>query len=282
MTDPAPNGRAQPRIAILVLGCLLPAFERCIDVIRTTWGAHAIDGVDVFYVYGAQPTASGAALVPLEQLVDGPVPHLDDGEVWASRDVLLCGAADLFVDQPNCVLRKRLYAFGHLAVDRSYDFVHAVCASSYVDVAGLKRYVCDLPTWHGIYHGGLLVHEPTGYPFVSGASILLSRDIAGELGRRAPEILASYPESLPDDVVIGHVVASTRCAESLAEIGERIASGVKATANETFVVPNGWSSVDYVRADVESQVAQPQVFHYHFDSRRPSHLWRFHHRFFTA
>ena len=107
-------------------------------------------------------------------------------------DIILAGAADLRVDQDDCILRKRLLAFGYLANQRRYDFIYAVCATSYVDVSALKRYVSGLPA-SGVYHGPLHVHGPSGYPFVSGASFLLSRDMAAALADSAEQILSTHP-----------------------------------------------------------------------------------------
>ena len=271
----------EPRIAILVLGCLLTVYQRCAQIIRATWGAQAWHNVDIFYVYGAQSAKSDQEMVDIEHLICRGRPQLQDGEVWVSGDTILCGAADIREGQPNCILRKRLIAFGYLANQRRYDFVYAVCASSYVDVAGLKRYVRSLPAT-GVYHGALHVDGATGFPFVSGASFLLSRDIAADLADSAGTILSAYPDTMPDDVTIGHFVASNYCNESVAEIADRIGAARKPTNGQTFVMPYGHGSMDFVTAPAYSHAPSEHCYHFHFNSRRMWEMENFHRRFFAA
>ena len=97
----------EPRIAILVLGCLLTVYDRCIKTIRATWGARAATNVDVFYLYGGQPAKTAEAITEgigdVAHLIGRAPPPLKDGEAWASGDIILCGAADIFEGQLNCV-----------------------------------------------------------------------------------------------------------------------------------------------------------------------------------
>jgi hypothetical protein len=275
----AAHGR---RIAIVVLGCLLTVYDRCIRIIRSTWGSRFTADVDVFYLYGGQgPLPGRRDVVDVEQLIGCARPALQDGEVWTSGDIILCGAADLNEEQRNCILRKRLIAFGYLAKQRSYDFIYTVCATSYVDVDRLKEYVRTLPAT-GVYHGALAVHAQSGYPFVSGASFLLSRDIAVDLADNAPAIVATYPEDLPDDVAIGHFVASKHSQASVAHVATCIATESKPTDNQTFVMPYGNGSVDFVMAPAYSQVPDPRSYHFHFNSGRMWEMENFHRRFFAA
>jgi hypothetical protein len=273
-------GAHEPRIAILVLGCLLTVYDRCIRMVRTTWGAKSVDNVDIFYVYGGQNTKSRMEMLDIEHLIGRPGPQLQDGEVWVVGDIILCGAADVFEGQRNCVLRKRLIAFDYLANQQHYDFVHTVCATSYVDVEGLRRYARSLPST-GVYQGALHVHEPSGYPFVSGASLLLSRDVAADLADSAPAIISAYPDDLPDDVVIGHFVASKYCNESIAEIANNIATAKIPTNNQAFVMPYGVASLDFVTAPAYSHVPHEHAYHFHFNSRRMWEMENFHRRFYA-
>jgi hypothetical protein len=272
---------AEPRIAVLVLGCLLPVYDRCIGTIRATWGSRRRVGVDVFYVYGGQRRGADSGMVRIEDVIGRAPPDLQDYEVWVTGDVILCGAGDVYAQQRDCILRKRLIAFGYLAIRQRYDFVYTVCASSYVDVDALQRYVRGLPA-AGVYHGPLSVYAPSGYPFVSGASMLLSRDVAAGLADSAQAIVAANPDGRPDDVAIGHWIADTYCPGAVAEMRARIAAGRKATDNQTFVLPYGRGLVDFVHAPTQSQVPQQQAYHYHFHSRRMGEMEEFHHRFFAA
>jgi hypothetical protein len=270
-----------PRIAILVLACLMPVYDRCIGIIRATWGSRRRAGVDVFYVYGGLTSGTTPGLVPIEQVVGRARPDLRAGDVWASGDLIVTGTGDVYADQGDCILRKRLIAFGHLANRRNYDFVYTVCASSYVDVDTLQRYVGTLPAT-GVYHGPLSVCGATGYPFVSGASILLSRDLAAALSDDATAILAATDGAMPDDVAIGHWIADRYCAEPGAAISRRIGEGRKATDNQTFVLPDGIGMVDYVDAPAATQVPRRRAYHYHFHTGRMWEMEAFHRRFFAA
>src|SRR6185503_19963500 len=49
-----PRPARGPKIAILVVGCLLPVYRQCIRAIRSTWGSRPVDCVDIYYVYGGQ------------------------------------------------------------------------------------------------------------------------------------------------------------------------------------------------------------------------------------
>lgn len=273
----------EPRIAILVLGCLLTVYDRCIKVLRSTWGSRVVRNVDIFYVYGGQISHPHRQdMVPIEQLIGGAAPTLQDGQAWVLGDVILCGAGDVREDQADGILRKRLIAFGYLAKHRDYDFIYTVCASSYVDVDALERYVRAIPR-RGVYHGELNVDAETGHPFVSGASFLISRDVATHLADNASTILASYPDTLPDDVAIGHFIARTLAGAPPAEIARRIGAGIPATDNQTFLIPNGGhASVDFVMAPADQQTPQDNVYHFHFNSQRMWEMENFHHRFFAA
>jgi hypothetical protein len=271
----------EPRIAILVLGCLQTVYQRCISTIRSTWGSQSVANVDIFYVYGGQSVSGVRDMIDIEELIGRARPRLRDGEVWTSGDVILCGAADVRADQPDCILRKRLFAFGYLANEQRYDFIHTVCAASYVDAVGLKRYVRGLPST-GIYQGALHVDAENSCPFVSGASFLISKDIASDLARNAEAILSTYPVNMPDDVVVGHFIATKYCRESVAEISKRIANGAHPTDNQTFVAPYGQGSTDFVRAPEYIQVPHKESYHFHFNSGRMWEMENFHRRFFAT
>lgn len=273
---------SEPRIAILVLGCRLSVYDHCIKVIRATWGSRRWGNVDIFYVYGGQSAAPGRPdMVAIEQVIGRAAPILQDGQAWVSGDVILCGAGDIREEQADGILRKRLIAFGYLANHCAYDFIYTVCATSYVDVDGLKRYVGTVPR-QGVYHGALYVDGVTGHPFVSGASFLISRDIAAHLADNATTILASYPDTLPDDVAIGHFIASSHGGTSPADIARRIGAGLRATDNQTFVIPDGEGSVDFVTAPDFRQKPRQSAYHFHFHSQRMWEMENFHRRFFAG
>ncbi len=270
-----------PRVAILVVGCLLPEYSRCIRAIRSTWGATSTDAVDIYYVYGTQRVNPAPGVMGIEELIGRPGPSLREHEAWVSGDVILCGAADLLAEQRDCVLRKRLIAFGYLANDGHYDFVYTVCACSYVDVGVLRGYVNELPA-SGVYQGPLGIHAASGAPFVSGASMLLSRDLAADLSRHAGAIIAANDGVEPDDVAIGRWIAEHHSHEPVRDICRRIAAGERATSGQTFVIPYGRGLTDYVLSPPVDQIPRPQTYHYHFHAQRIWQLEAFHRRHFSA
>ena len=270
----------KPRIAILVLGCLEPVYDHCIQTIRASWGTNSTENTDIFYVYGTQNDHPGMNLVDLEKIIGQACPALHNFEVWVSGDIILCGASDVYAGQSDCILRKRLIAFEYLANQLHYDYVYTVCAASYVDVNSLQRYVSSLPAL-GVYHGPLGVHEPSQTPFVSGASLLLSRDIAGDLADHAKLIVATNMDLAPDDVAIGRWIARHYCEESSEALCTRISAGEKASSGETFVVPLGGGMEDFVWEPIYSQTPRENAYHYHFHSARIWEMENFHRRFFA-
>ena len=98
------------KTAILVLACLSPVYDKCINTIRNTWGAHTDSEVDVYYVYGGQSSKNIPDLVDVEDLIGQPRPELKDRDVWVGSDIILCGCADTIQEQKDCLLRTRLIA----------------------------------------------------------------------------------------------------------------------------------------------------------------------------
>ncbi len=254
-------------------------YDRCIHAIRSTWGARPPVDVDVLYLYG-RPISSGQEGIDLGPVIGRAEPDLDENETVRLGDVILCGTGDVYADQVDCILRKRLLAFAALAELDEYDFVYTVCASSYVDVYELRRYVRGLPAT-GVYHGPLGVCGFSGYPFVSGASLLLSKDMVAHLAGAADEIIATNAGRHADDVAMGRWIAEALCEESLSDICDRIAAGEPATLGQAFVLPNGRGMTNWVQPSPKDRTPHPHVYHYHFHSRRIGELERFHRRFFA-
>gem|GEM_PF-2647351 len=263
------------KIAILVLGCRHTHYQRCIQTIRATWARAPY--ADIFYVYGAH--GAGPGLVEVDALISTEKPELAEGEFCVSGDIILCGAADVFSDQANCVLQKRLIAFRHLM--RDYDFVYTVCASSYVDVAGLEKYAKTLPRT-GVYQGAVMVDGASGFPFVSGSGFLISRDIVADLANSREDILSTYPKTMPDDVAVGHFIANKYGGEAIDVIAGRIHRAERPTQNQTFIQPYGGSSMDFVLKPEFRQVPEGDNFHFHFHSQRMWDMENFHRRFFSG
>ncbi|MGD8414285.1 MAG: hypothetical protein PVF33_08630, partial [Candidatus Latescibacterota bacterium] len=108
-------------IAIVVLGCASPPYDKTLATIRQTWGSTRFPGIDTYYVYG-NPHRSEARDT-LAQIVGQPVPQVAAGDLIELGDVLIVGCADSFQVQIDCLLRKRLVAFDYLSRSRRYDWI---------------------------------------------------------------------------------------------------------------------------------------------------------------
>ena len=266
-----------PRTAILVLGCATEPYVQTIDTIRNSWGSLRVPDVDIFYVYGVPRDVD--ACLALSRWIGGEIPFVEDDGICRVDDVLLAGCADLIAEQDDCLLRKRLIAFEYLASAGRYDFIYTVCATSYVDQRELIRHA-SAQRGALIICGPASIHEWDQAPFVSGASMLLSADVALSLGRRRGEIIAGNRFGFRDDVTIGHWAAMHLSEVPPEEIMSDIRSGRPFPENCIFVSAPG-TSVDYVMASLDELRPRPGAYHYHFHSRKAHYMAEFHRRHFA-
>ena len=192
------------RIAIVVLGCASPPYDESIEAIRRSWGTQAVPGLDIYYLYGNPHDDLACRL--LSRYVGGDLPVVEDDAICHVGDVLIAGCADHITQQLDCLLRKRLIAFGYLAALGSYDLIHTVCATSYIDQQQLAQHAGSLIARRLIT--GAIGIAPSNVPFVSGASMILSIDIAQELASHRREIIEGNVFGHYDDVTIGHWIAN--------------------------------------------------------------------------
>lgn len=274
-------GAHHARTAILVLSCLDEVYSRCTEAARNTWAAAPSEEVDVFFVYGVHNHRFEPDPAAVRKLLGHPVPDLEDGEVRVESDVILCGCSDHVMDQSDCLLRKRLMAFGHLANVLKYDYIYTVCASSYVDSHELAGYVRGLPP-RGVYHGPLGICGATGHPFVSGSSMLLSSDLAAFLAGCFEEMISFNEGAYADDVTIGYWIAEHHCQVPIPEICRNIHAGQQGFAGQAFVLPYGKGMTNFVERPVEEHLPTERMYHYHFDSRDIGKMEAFHQKFFQS
>jgi hypothetical protein len=265
------------RIAVLVLACASPPYDRTVAAIRRTWGARAARRLDIYYLYG-NPHDDAARGV-LSRHLEGRLPVVEDDTICQRGDVLIAGCADHLRQQEDCILRKRLIAFDHLAKGDRYDLIHSVCAASYVDQQELVRFAGALIPSR-VFAGAIGVDASRRAPFVSGASTILSVDIARQLGSRRSEIIAGNAFGFRDDVTIGHWIATQLSAVPLATFIDDIDRGRPMTPEHVFVLyPQG--TVGYVLAPAGDHRPVPNAFHYHFHSERADDMLKFHERYFA-
>ncbi len=250
------------RVAVVVLGCLMPVYESAIDTIRKTWASRKHPNIDVYYVYGAHIQNQQEQSV-IEKYTRQPTMPLSAFEVSQYGDVILCGCADAIQLQSDCLLRKRLIAFDYLTANFDYQYIYTVCASSYVDQPELASYVESLEGQY-VFHGPVGVCEITGRPYVSGASMLFSTELIRELVKNKFQIIEDNEFNYADDVAIGSWIAEHISEESSDNIVRHIRSGQPATKDDTFVNPRNFGMINYVDIDVEDQRVVQNAYHYHF------------------
>jgi hypothetical protein len=264
------------RIAIVVLGCVSPPYDRTIEAIRQTWGAQQVAGIDIYYLYGNPDDDEGRRV--LARYVGGGAPVVEADAICHIRDVLIVGCADHVNQQPDCLLRKRLRAFAYLAADDSYDLIYTVCATSYVDQHALARYAATLVAPRLV--AGAVGIAQSRAPFVSGASMILSVEIARELGSHRQEIIDGNVFGHYDDVTMGDWIASRLSRVPLATFLLDVGRRGPLTEAHIFVKASR-KSIDYVMAPAQDHRPVAAAFHYHFHSQEAHHMVAFHQRHFA-
>ncbi|MBT4523075.1 MAG: hypothetical protein HOC23_23985 [Halieaceae bacterium] len=260
-------------IAIVVLACASPPYDKMLDAIRTTWGAVEVPGVEVFYVYGKPHDDQAEAVLARAMGLD-KVPRVEPGEVYRKGRVILAGCADLKQDQEDCLLRKRLIAFEHLLLDDKIDLIYTVCATSYIDQSQLIAATAGLRS-NNLFYGPLGVFPDSGTPWISGASMLLSRDLVQRLVDDSATIIKQNQFGWRDDVTLGHWIATQYSGVPLSEL---VAGYDRRSVSDPEQVFFGaWhQSEDFVITPRENHQPRSGVYHYHFHSHRPGDLVHFH------
>lgn len=264
------------RIAILVLACASPPYDQTVEAIRRTWGGQRVPGLDIYYLYG-NPHDDRARSV-LSRYVGGGLPVAQDDAICRVGDVLIAGCADNLGQQEDCILRKRLIAFAHLTAENGYDLIYSVCAASYVDQHELVRYA-DTLLPKRMVAGVISIDESRRAPFVSGASMILSMDIARELASRRKEIIEGNAFGFRDDVTMGHWIATRLSGIPLATFIEDIERQRPMTSDHIFV-RHSEGMANYVTTSAQDHRRVPSAFHYHFHSERAADMMQFHWRHF--
>jgi hypothetical protein len=119
-----------------------------------------------------------------------------------------------------------------------------------------------------------------GIPFVSGASMLMSADIARQLSTDRHEIIEQNRFGFRDDVAIGHWIVTRMSKLSLETFADDVRKQNPMGPDHIFA-PYPRTTVDYVMAPVEKHRPVADAFHYHFHSRKAFDMTRFHRRYFS-
>jgi len=264
------------KTAIIVLGCASPPYDVWIETIRNTWASEKVPGIDIYFLYGNPD--DDYTRRELSRYVTSRVIPVKEDHIAAVGDVLIAGCADHLRQQEDCILRKRLIAFGYLAGLGHYDFVYTVCATSYVDQKLLKLHTNRVISKRMI--SGAVFLDPHGIPLVSGASMLMSTDVARQLSEERREIIDQNRFGFRDDVTIGHWIVTRMSKLSLETFADDVRKQNPMTRDHVFV-PYPHTTVDYVMAPVEKQQPVAKAFHYHFHSRKPGDMIGFHRKYFS-
>ena len=150
-----------------------------------------------------------------------------------------------------------------------------VCATSYVDKSALTNYADSMDRQLG-FHGPVGLGDESNTPYVSGASILITCDLAERLVNARDEVLTANRYRWADDLAIGLWVANSISSTPLADMVERIASNRPATDDNTFrpMVPQNF--IDFRATDEEAQTPVAGAPHYHFVTDRIHDMETFH------
>jgi hypothetical protein len=272
-----PSERDRPqRVAILVLACASHPYDRLISTVRRTWASRLLSGVDIYYVYG-NPEPGPRAEV-LSRYFAGDLPEVEPGAIHREGDILIAGCADTIDEQEDCLLRKRLTAFGYLSEQDEYDQIYTVCAASYVDLDHLRRYADSMP-YRRTVSGRIGVDLTGTAPFISGASMLLTVDVARELSNNSEAIIDENQFGFRDDVTIGHWIASNLSKVPIDQVIKDVEEVSRFTRKHVFR-PTEEREVDFVSTPQENQRPSPGAYHYHFHSKGSDQMVRFHARYF--
>lgn len=112
------------------------------------------------------------------------------------RDAWSQGMPDIYALQ-----RWKVIGSLTMAMREEFDFVYFTTASSYVRPGRLAEFVADLP-YAGAYAGTPLQDAVSGVEFASGASRIMSRDVAAEVLREKRR----YRNDVMEDVGLGRLI----------------------------------------------------------------------------
>ena len=182
------SSKTGPRVAIVVNGRLDPVGNRATALVRRTWGAHDLGGVDVFYSF-ADP-ASGEATGELRGYLPGGPPLLTDGAVFGLDDVIVSGCGD--PEDREARLVEWLLALTHLVDSQHHDAYLIVDPFTHVDVERLVGHAKGLVGHIAVRSANLeMTDGDDGQP----VAMLLTRVVAERLTGAAPDVLASIHRS---------------------------------------------------------------------------------------
>lgn len=201
---------AGPTILVLVLSVDREPWRSIeLEGQRRTWAAPGAvpDGCRVVFYYGRGGLAAGAGRV-LARLARSARAARPLFAAVSARTAAAGARLDgdrLWTRVPEAypfLLAKLVAALRWALAAERFDFVYRTNTSSYVNLARLQEVAAELPR-SGCYAGFLGNPPATGPPFVKGAAILLSRDVAALVAGHD-----AWSWGAVDDAALGAFLAS--------------------------------------------------------------------------
>lgn len=176
------SGKEKTVLVLVVASDLEP--WRSIEILgqRTTWATPTQKAATVLFYYGKTHGIEYWMAAAISKFL-----HIAGQDRLRRTFLRACGTRyklrtsefgdRLEVDIPGIqgnIGAKTIGAFRHVLRDRAFDYIFRTNTSSYVCLPQLRNFVQTIPAMK--YYGGV-VGQTLGLPFVSGAGILLSRDL---------------------------------------------------------------------------------------------------------
>lgn len=122
--------------------------------------------------------------------------YIDLNDYDPNCDIVL---KDVVENYPKQMVEKNVLAMEYINSNLSYDYLIRTNLSTFWNFKTLHMYLDKLPETN-CYAGWTWYHEPV--PFVSGTSIILSKDMV-DLVVKNIELIKPYYNNIPDDVFFG-------------------------------------------------------------------------------
>jgi hypothetical protein len=191
------------KVLVLVVSSLVPPWDMIAEEgVRKTWWKDEVHGVESLFYCGG---ADRSGLI---------------------GDTLLLKIPEDF----SCMVSKTAHALSYAHANYEFDYLFRVNVSSYVNKRALVRYLADKPST-GLYSGVLGGHS-TG-PFVSGAGILMSRDVVKVLA----DSYATMPTGTLGEGGVPQVLEDVSMSLRARALGIQLTPGFRKDVDASSAVP---------------------------------------------
>jgi hypothetical protein len=126
------------------------------------------------------------------------------------------------------------------------------------------------------FHGPVELSEDAKTPFVSGSSMLMSRDVAEALSADRDRVITANRYHYADDVAISRWVSESITTTSVEEMVGRLGGGNRPTRDNTFRTLAAEDFVDLRTVGLDAMEPVSGAVHYHFAVDRIEDMESFH------